>query len=303
MTDRDRSPTIAVVRVTAVEVPTRVLVFGMARPDGTIGAAEVYDVAQACGQTSEQVRSCLRRLLSEGLLEREGSGRTASFRMTELGDRIRQGSLRRHQLAYRQDRRGQGWDGAWHLAAFAVPEDRRAARDRLRDRLLDAGGAVVNNGLYVSAHPWEDEVRTIASSLEVADCLSLASTADLEVGGVRAARDLARLLWPIDELAVSYQRFVADHEPVLARLQGLQERGDRISDADFLPGALRMVVAFQHVFLRDPLLPPELLPRPWPGRAARDLLVTSRRLALRVREEHERPALFASFDELVAQSL
>ena len=60
-----------------------------------------------------------------------------------------------------------------------------------------------------------------------------------------------------------------------------------------------MVVAFQQIFLSDPLLPPELLPRPWPGRAARDLLVTSRRQALRLRAEHERPALFAAFDSLI----
>ncbi|CAN5620277.1 hypothetical protein BH10ACT1_BH10ACT1_20050 [soil metagenome] len=293
---------MTVVRVTAVEVPTRVLVFGMARPDGTIDAAELYDVAAACGQSDEQVRSCLRRLLTEGLLERDGTGRQATFRSTPAGDVLRLGSLRRHELAYRQDRTGQGWDGRWHLAAFAIPEHKRAARDRLRDRLLDAGGAVINNGLYVSPRPWEDEVREIAGRLDVLDRLSLAASDDLEVGGVRSSRELARSLWPVEELAASYTRFVAEHEHIVPILERLRERHDRISDADFLPGALRMVIAFQEVFLRDPLLPPELLPRPWPGRAARDLLITSRRLALRLRAEHERPALFAAFDEFVART-
>jgi len=294
---------MAVVRATAVEVPTRVLVFGMARPDGTINAAEVYDVAEACDQTSEQVRSCLRRLVSEGLLHREGNGRQARYRTTPAGDRLRAGTLERHALAYRQDRRGRGWDGTWHLAAFAVPEDRRTARDRLRDRLLEAGGAVVHNGLYVSAHPWEEDVRATAEQLGVRDCLTLATADGLDVGGVRPARELATVLWPVEELAMSYQRFVDDHQPVLRGLRRLHDRHDRISDADFLPGALRMVMAFQRVFLRDPLLPPELLPRPWPGRAARELLMTSRRLALQLREEHERPALFAAFDDLVDQTL
>jgi phenylacetic acid degradation operon negative regulatory protein len=58
-----------------------------------------------------------------------------------------------------------------------------------------------------------------------------------------------------------------------------------------------MAVSFQDVFAADPLLPPELLPRPWPGRTARDLLVRSRRLALALREAHGRPALFHLFDE------
>lgn len=290
---------MAVVRVTAVEVPTRVLVFGMARPDGTIVAGDLYDVAAACGQSDEQVRSCLRRLVTEGVIVREGHGRQARYRSTPAGDELRLGSLRRHQLAYRQDRRGQGWDRCWHLAAFAIPEHRRSARDRLRDRLLDTGGAVVNNGLYVSPHPWEDEVRAIATALEVGDHLTLAGSQDLEIGGTTDPRELARTLWPVDELAASYRRFCEDHAQVVPGLERLRARHDRISDTDFLPGALRMVVAFQRVFLRDPLLPPELLPRPWPGRAARDLLVTSRRLSLRLREEHERPSLFAAFDELV----
>lgn len=291
---------MTVVRVTAVEIPTRVLVFGMARSDGSIASDELYDVAAACGQSDEQVRSCLRRLVTEGLLVREGAGRTAVFHTTDRGDELRLGSLQRHELAYRQDRKGQGWDGRWHLAAFAIPEHRRSARDRFRDRLIDAGGAAINNGLYVSAHPWEDEVRAIASELEIADHLTTASTDDLGIGGERVARELARQLWPIDELASSYTRFVEDHHHVVPILERLREHHDRIADSDFLPGALAMVVAFQQIFLRDPLLPPELLPRPWPGRAARDLLVTSRRLALRLRAAHDRPALFAAFDELVS---
>lgn len=294
---------MAVVRVTAVEVPTRVLVFGMARADGTISAAELYDVADACGQSREQVRSCVRRLEAEGLVERAGTGRTATVRTIGRGDDLRLGSLRRHELAYRQDRTGQGWDGRWHLAAFAIPEDRRSARDRLRDRLVDIGGAAVGNGLYVTPHRWEDEVRAIAADLGVTGHLSLASTDDLEVGGEHRPRELARQLWPVDELAASYRRFVADHEHLPALLERLRERHDRITDRDFLPGALGMVVAFQQVFLRDPLLPPELLPRPWPGRTARDLLVSSRRLALRLRAEHDRPALFAAFDDLLDQAI
>jgi phenylacetic acid degradation operon negative regulatory protein len=58
-------------------------------------------------------------------------------------------------------------------------------------------------------------------------------------------------------------------------------------------------VAFQACFDADPLLPPELLPRPWPGREARDLVLKSRRLALQIRAEHDRPALFRAFDELM----
>src|SRR5690554_379626 len=54
LTPRGRSVTMTVVRATAVEVPTRVLVFGMLRPDGTVRSADLYEMASACDLTTEQ---------------------------------------------------------------------------------------------------------------------------------------------------------------------------------------------------------------------------------------------------------
>lgn len=291
---------MAVVQVTTAEVPTRVLILGMARADGTISMSELAPVAEACGQTPEQLRSCLRRLVTERLLTREGAGRSAVYHPTQTGTALMGSVLQRHRLAYLQDVQGRGWDHRWRLVAFNVPEAQRVQRDQLRDRLLSWGGAPVGNGLYVSVHPWENDVREEAATLGLSIHVTLAASDELEVGGVRDARDLARSLWPVDDLALRYQEFVDDHARVVPLLEELRARRERIADADFLPGALAMVTAFNEVFFDDPLLPPELLPRPWPGRAARDLLVRSRRLALRLRAAHERPVLFRAFDDLIA---
>ncbi|MDQ1375061.1 MAG: phenylacetic acid degradation operon negative regulatory protein, partial [Actinomycetota bacterium] len=109
---------------------------GMAHEDGTILASELYPVAEACGQTPDQIRSCLRRLVTEGLFEREGSGRDAVYRPGQQGLAGLGAYVERTRLAYSQDAAGRGWDGHWHLVAFAVPETRRAGRDALRDHLL-----------------------------------------------------------------------------------------------------------------------------------------------------------------------
>jgi phenylacetic acid degradation operon negative regulatory protein len=149
----------------------------------------------------------------------------------------------------------------------------------------------------VSPHPWHKDAGAEADRLGVADLVTTASTDDLDVGGERDPRELAPRLWAIDELAARYRALVDDWSFVLDSLADLRARKERLPDTAFLPGALAMAVAFQDVFDDDPLLPPELLPRPWPGRAARDLLVRSRRLALALRAAHGRPALFHLFDE------
>jgi phenylacetic acid degradation operon negative regulatory protein len=270
----------------------------MAHEDGTILAKELYPVATACGQSADQVRSCLRRLVTEGLFVRHGSGAAARFNATEAGLAELGGSLERHRLAYTQDSAGRGWDRLWRLVAFAVPEDRRADRDGFRDRLIAFGGAAIQGGLYVSPQPsWHKDARAEAERLDLVPLVSFATTDDLDTGGERDPRLLAQHLWHLDQLAERYRSFVADYQGVLDYLQGLRQRRQRLSDAEFLPGALGMAVAFQACFADDPLLPPELLPRPWPGREARDLTMRCRRLALTLRQVQGRPPLFRLFDE------
>ena len=50
----------------------------------------------------------------------------------------------------------------------------------------------------------------------------------------------------------------------------------------------------------DPLLPPELLPRPWPGKDARELLARCRKLGVLAREDKDGPALYRVFDDAIA---
>jgi phenylacetic acid degradation operon negative regulatory protein len=285
--------------VTESEIPTRVLVLGMAHHDGTILASELYPVAAACGQTSDQVRSCLRRLVAEELFTRSGEGRNSVFRATAAGLRALDSSLERTRLAYAQDAAGRGWDRQWHLIAFAIPEVRRAARDTFRDRLLELGGAAIQNGLYVSPHRWDKDVLAEADRLGVAAHVSFATTDDLEIGGERDPRVLAQKLWPIGGLAERYQRFIDVYEGIPDALEKMRKEHRRLTEEQFLPGALVIGIRYAECFNSDPLLPPELLPRPWPGRHARDVLARARRLGILVRAEHDKPQLFAPFDDVI----
>ncbi|MGI8793517.1 MAG: PaaX family transcriptional regulator C-terminal domain-containing protein [Acidimicrobiales bacterium] len=285
---------------TTVSIPTRLLVLGMAHEDGIIATGEVNAVAEACGQSAEQVRSCLRRLVAEDLFVREGTGRSSSYRPTPAGLTALSTTIGRTRLAYAQDAAGRGWDRQWRLVAFAVAERERAARDAFRDRLISLGGAAVQGGLYASPHPWHDDVLDTARELGIDANVTVATTDDLVVAGERDPRQLASTLWAVDDLGRRYDDFLTQFSPVLDALSRMRQRKERLPDAAFLPGALAMAVAFNACFDSDPLLPPELLPRPWPGRAARELLVSSRRLALQLRKEHGRPALFrATYDEAI----
>lgn len=281
-------------------VPTRLLVLGLAHRDGTVHGQELYRVASECGIPIETVRSCMRRLITEGVFERRGEGRDAQFPATPSGRALLEVAHQRHLLAYAQDAAGRGWDRKWRLVAFAIPEPRRVSRDAFRDHLLALGGAPVQPGLYVSPHRWEAEITDEAARLDIAEHVTLLSTDDLTLGGEHDPRLLAGRLWALDEVAARYEAFIETYRDVPAQLEQMRKRGERLSEHDFLPGALHIAIRFNECFETDPLLPPELLPRPWPGREARDVLARCRRIGVLAREEKGGPALFRVFDDAIA---
>ena len=281
-------------------IPTRLLVLGMAHRDGSVIGKELYEVIEPCGLTIEQVRSQMRRLVSEGLFSRDGEGRDAVFAATDEGLSILGSTLRRHTLAYAQDAAGRGWDRKWRLVGFALPESRRSDRERFRDRLMSLGAAPLQNGVYISPHRWEQEVRDEVQRLGIAEFVTMATTDDLEIGGDRDPRHIAATLWPLDDIADTYRAFIDTYRDVPASLDEMRRRHESLQEKDWLPGALQVAIRFNACFEIDPLLPPELLPRPWPGRDARELLVQCRRLGVLTREDKKGPALFSVFDDVIA---
>jgi phenylacetic acid degradation operon negative regulatory protein len=78
---------------------------------------------------------------------------------------------------------------------------------------------------------------------------------------------LAAALWPLPEIAERHERLAGFAEACLARLQA----GPELTGVEQLTMAVELAAEFGRAMKPDPLLPPELLPRPWPGGRARRL--------------------------------
>src|SRR5204862_275656 len=116
------------------------------------------------------------------------------------------------------------------------------------DRILQLGGAAIQGGLYVSPHPWHKDVRAAAERLGLTAMVSTATTEDLDVGGQRDPRELARSLWPVDELDRRYRGFVERFAGVPDVLRGMRRDRRRLLEKAFLPGALSMAVHFHEEY-------------------------------------------------------
>lgn len=250
----------------AEPIPTRTMVLGMVRRDGTLVADDLYRLANSVSMTGQQVRLCLRRLVAEGTLEQDGRGRKATFRTTSPDAAIRiLPELEFADLARRQDAGGEPWDGRWHLAGFNIPESNRSARDRLRSFLMDLGTAPVHGGLYVTAHDLDGHLQPRLVEIGVEKNVTLLSTDDLTVAGISDPTRLAAYLWDLDLVASGWRTF---SRSLAARMKQLS-RSEPDRDA-LLAAVFQVVLEYTRAMQLDPLLPAELLPQPWAGARARD---------------------------------
>ncbi|KOT89928.1 repressor [Streptomyces sp. NRRL F-5755] len=281
-----------------VEIPTRMLVHALIREDGTVDAGELYTVAAALGMSDQQVRLCIKRLVAEGRFTHEGRGRRAVLHATEDTRHALAPNADFLRHAFRQDAGLAPWDGVWHLAAFAVPEAARTARDALRETLVHLGGAPLQGGLYVCANAWEPYVEDAAHRLGAHDALTLLTTTDLRSGGTEDPTGLARRLWPLAEIADRYHRLGRLARSRLARLT---------DDTGLCPSALvtiavELAAELTRAMEPDPLLPPQLLPHPWPGTQARELVARCW-AALHERDHgRTRPVLFRLYADITREA-
>ncbi|MFD5766961.1 PaaX family transcriptional regulator C-terminal domain-containing protein [Streptomyces sp. NPDC127049] len=279
------------------EIGTRTLVLALVREDGTVDAGELYSVAEALGMTDQQVRLCLKRLVAEGRFTQDGRGRKAVLRATADATGAIAPDVEYVRHAYRQDQGLAPWDGTWHLFAFAIPETARQARDTLRDTLLHLGAAPLQGGLYVSANAIGEIVDAHARRLGVLASLTRFTSRDLRVGDETDPARLAALLWPLQRVADRHEALAALASTRLTRLNrptgptrpsgpsgpsgptrpsgpsgaSGASGADRPTDTERLTYAIELAAAFTTAMEPDPLLPPELLPQPWPGSRARAL--------------------------------
>lgn len=283
-------------------VPTRLLVLGMVDDEGVVHADRLFPAGAAAGQSDEQIRSCLRRMMHDGLIIREGRGRRARYLTTERGRRELQARLDRARRAFTQDAHalsGGTWDGMWRVIGFEVPESSRQERDEFRTLLRSFGATTVHGGVYVTPHMVEEPTRRAAEDLGIDEYVFVATTDHFVVRRAHKPRDIAAMLWPLDDLARRYRELVKQVRPVVRRTRQLVDSGTRVTDERLMPGTLSMAAAFTDVYDDDPLLPPELLPQPWPGAQARALVRDARELARGLRSEPRSATLFSFFDAVM----
>src|ERR1700732_3244779 len=213
---------------------------------GSVWLGTLLQFFEALDIDSSVVRTAMSRLTADGWFERNKVGRNSFYRLVQR-ERLTFDIATRHIY----DPPPSDWTGRFELLLIGNGEDRDAAREALKN----AGFGSPLPGVWVapSGAPVPEEALA-AIRLEV--------SAEDEAG-----RRLLSASWPLDRTADAYLKFMKTFEP----LRGWLGRRERLTDADAFTARILLIHYYRRVVLRDPLLPTALLPKDWPGRAARRL--------------------------------
>jgi phenylacetic acid degradation operon negative regulatory protein len=248
---------------------------------GTVWLGGLIALAAPFGINERSVRTTVFRLAAEGWLESGQVGRRSHYSITESG-------RRRFEAAFRRIYAGDtpAWRGDWCLV-IEGPELARERRKALETELGWLGFGRFAPG--VLAHPGVDDATVSAAlqGLGVAGQVLTLRTAPGAVAFDAPLPALVRQAWDLDRLESDYRAVLARFRPVLQAMQG---RADADPERSFVVRTL-LIHEYRRVTLRDPQLPPELLPAGWSGAAARTLTRNLYALTQQAAEAHLRATL------------
>jgi phenylacetic acid degradation operon negative regulatory protein len=192
------------------------------------------------------VRTAMSRLAADGWLERNKVGRNSFYRLAKKGRQTFDTATK-----HIYDPQVSDWTGRFELLLIGSSEDRDASREALKN----AGFGSPLPGVWIAP-------SGIPVPEEAAHAIRLEVSAEDDSG-----RRLLSESWPLDRTAEAYLKFIKSFEP----LRGWISRREPIADADAFTARILLIHHYRRVVLRDPLLPTALLPKDWPGSAARQL--------------------------------
>ncbi|MBS0393206.1 MAG: phenylacetic acid degradation operon negative regulatory protein PaaX [Proteobacteria bacterium] len=234
-----------------------VTIFGdlLAPRGGAISLGSLIKLLARFGPTERLVRTSVARLAHDGWLEGRRAGRLSEYRLSGTGRQRFQDATRRIYAGPAPD-----WPGRWTLVLLAGVD--APARTRVRDLLRWEGFGEPESGLL--AHPAfaAADARALLGRDHAGDgAIVLESRAGSECDDLR----LVERGWDLSELAARYLRFIDAFEAVRA-----WSREPSLPADAFVVRTL-LIHEYRKIHLRDPLLPPALLPGHWPGTRAYEL--------------------------------
>jgi phenylacetic acid degradation operon negative regulatory protein len=229
--------------------------------EGGVPMRALNQLLELFGVGESTSRVVLSRMRREGWFTTSRDGRQTSYALTARSVKLLDEGRARIFERGRDD-----WDGIWRMVIYAVPEESRAERDRVRRALAWHGFGPLAAATWISPHQRLEEVREAlaglsATRMDLLESRALSRAAD---------REMAFRCWDLAGLARDYTELISGYEQ-LPDAASLAE----VPGPEALRRQVELVASYRALPFRDPDLPSALLPEGWQGRRAHTLFLTA----------------------------
>lgn len=210
-----------------------------------IDARIFVDVLGYLNVSHTVVRTTLNRMVRGGLLDRQRSGRTAAFGITDRAEAL----LRQGRERVVSPTPFTPNEDTWTLLSYSLPESRRDVRHRLRAQLNWAGFGRLRDGLWIA--PGSVDVSDIIAGVDGPDARAVAFSGSPTAGLTPA--EFATTAWDLEYIESEHRRFI----------DAWGRPGEKYSN----PAAAYTALGSDWLKLlrNDPGLPDRCLPAKWPS--------------------------------------
>lgn len=193
----------------------------------------------------------IQRLEAKALIETKMDSRSGE-RMIRLTEK---GALACRPKTDPVEQWTRAWDGKWRMVIFDVPESDRSLRAKMRRRLMLEGFGCLQKSVWISPSPFGAMIEELKDAKVEGGALTLWEA--IPAAGEKP-EDMVKEAWNFEEIGRRWQA-LSEH---LKMAESPEKLG--VSLWDWLSGERQLVRACLDL---DPLLPAELLPPEYPGRA------------------------------------
>jgi phenylacetic acid degradation operon negative regulatory protein len=226
---------------------------------GCIWIGSLIELLSHFGVSQQAIRSTISRMKRNATLRVDRVGSRSYYSLTNKSAKfIEAGAARIFQFPTPREK----WNGAWHLVTYSVPENERAARDRLRQELEWLGYGMLTNALWIAPFDHRDEIAQLSATLGVRTRIEMFTARH---DGFSEFKNIVARCWDLPALNARYIAFIKKYKPMYETHCRILQEGKDLKPSDYFVRRFMLIHEFRKFPYLDPQLPPELLPTDWRG--------------------------------------
>jgi len=146
------------------------------------------------------------------------------------------------------------WDGKWRIVALAVPSKDRASTIKITKLLQAIGFRKLLKNIYISPNQSAALIERAATELGIRQHILISKSTSIERQNIALQRG-----WDVRTIKQEYETFIKSAK---------RQMRHHCHKPEWPIIAKRIEYQFTPIYMRDPNLPAELLPHPWPAQEA-----------------------------------